>query len=341
MVTLKDIANQSGVSIATVSNILNGKSNVSEETKNRVLELINSTGYRPNYLARGLRASKTKTVGIIIEEISAFSAPHIIEGLMSYFEDNGYRCILENLRLYTKWGEKWYNHTDYLPPVQAAIQEMLSIKVDGIIYLAGHARYIDFLPTDLDIPIVISYALSKDNNFTSVSIDDFISAYKITEHLIKKNHKKIAVVAGTQNNIHNILRLEGYKKALLDNEIPFDDSMIYNGNWDKPSGYEACKNFESKNISFDTVFSFNDNMAAGVYDYFIEKNLTIGQDAFVAGFDNQVVCEYMNPPLTTMQIPLIEIGKRSAEELLAFINNEKSTKENISIPCSLIERKSV
>ena len=80
MVTLKDIANQSGVSIATVSNILNGKSNVSEETKNRVLELINSTGYRPNYLARGLRASKTKTVGIIIEEISAFSAPHIIEG---------------------------------------------------------------------------------------------------------------------------------------------------------------------------------------------------------------------------------------------------------------------
>ena len=97
MVTLKDIANQSGVSIATVSNILNGKSNVSEETKNRVLELINSTGYRPNYMARGLRASKTKTVGIIIEEISAFSAPHIIEGLMSYFEDNGYRCILENL----------------------------------------------------------------------------------------------------------------------------------------------------------------------------------------------------------------------------------------------------
>ena len=107
MVTLKEIAEKCSVSITTVSNILNGKSNVSERTKERVLQVIKETGYRPNYMARGLRAARTNSVGIIIDDLTEFSSTGIIDGIMSYFDEHNYKAILENLRFYSKWGTKW------------------------------------------------------------------------------------------------------------------------------------------------------------------------------------------------------------------------------------------
>ena len=161
MITLKEIAEKCDVSITTVSNILNGKSNVSENTKERVLKVIKETGYRPNYMARGLRASKTYSVGLIIDDLTEFSSTGIIDGIMSYFDEHHYKAILENLRFYSKWGTKWYHNKGYEDSVQQSIDEFESIKVDGIIYVAGHARCISCIPENLNIPLVISYASSN------------------------------------------------------------------------------------------------------------------------------------------------------------------------------------
>ncbi len=341
MITLKEIAEKCSVSITTVSNILNGKSNVSQATKDRVLQVIKETGYRPNYMARGLRASKTNSVGIIIDDLTEFSSTGIIDGIMSYFDENHYKAILENLRFYSKWGTKWYHNKDYEDSVQQAIDEFEAIKVDGIIYVAGHARSISCIPENISVPLVISYAFSEQEGISSVEFDDVKAACDITKHLIKNGHKRIAVIAGSKNNIHTGRRLEGFKQAMKENKLSVKDSDIRYGNWDTPSGYENAKEL-LPGSDYTAVFCFNDLMAAGVYDYLYENKLVPGKDISVAGYDNRTMSQYLKPPLTTVEIPLYDIGRKSAELILHQIQNpdDKETQHHF-VQCGIIERESV
>ena len=333
MVTLKQIAEECSVSITTVSNILNGKSNVSEDTKERVLKVIKETGYRPNYMARGLRAAKTNSVGIIIDDLTEFSSTGIIDGIMSFFDEHNYKAILENLRFYSKWGTKWYRNKEYEDSVQQAIDEFEAIKVDGIIYVAGHARAISCIPENISVPLVISYAFSEQPGISSVEFDDEKAACDITNHLIKNGHKRIAVIAGTENNIHTGRRLEGFKKAMKENDLPVKDSDIRYGNWYTESGYENAK-LLLKDSDFTAIFCFN--------DYLYEKNLVPGKDISVAGYDNRTMSQYLKPPLTTVEIPLYDIGRKSAELLLNQINNPDNFEVQHSfVQCGIIERESV
>ena len=341
MVTLKEIAEECSVSITTVSNILNGKSNVSETTKQRVLEVIKATGYRPNYMARGLRAAKTNSVGIIIDDLTEFSSTGIIDGIMSYFDEHKYKAILENLRFYSKWGTKWYHNKGYEDSVQQAIDEFESIKVDGIIYVAGHARCISCIPEKLNVPLVISYAFTEQKGLSSVEFDDEKAACDITKHLIENGHKKIAVIAGTKNNIHTERRLSGFKKAMQENGLPVKDSDITYAKWDSESGYESAK-LMLEGSDYTAVFCFNDLMAAGVYDYLYEKKLVPGKDISVAGYDNRTMSQYLKPALTTVEIPLYDIGRKSAELILNQINNPDDFEpQQTFVQCGIIERDSV
>ncbi|MCR4949318.1 MAG: LacI family transcriptional regulator [Treponema sp.] len=341
MVTLKDIAEQCSVSITTVSNILNGKANVSEKTKERVLQVIRETGYKPNYMARGLRAAKTNTLGIIIDDLTEFSTPQIIDGIMSFCEENNYKAILENLRFYSKWGTKWYQNKGYQTSVQQAIEEFSSIKVDGIIYVAGHARNINCIPENLDVPIILAYAFTDNKDISTVEFDDEKAACDLTKHLIKNGHKRIAVIAGVKDNIHTGRRLEGFKKAMKENGLTVKDSDIKFGNWYTESGYENAK-LLLKDSDYTAIFCFNDLMAAGVYDYLYEKKLAPGKDISVAGYDNRTMSQYLKPALTTVEIPLYDIGRKSAEILLNQINSPENFEvQHHFVQCGFIERDSV
>ncbi|MCR4742499.1 MAG: LacI family transcriptional regulator [Treponema sp.] len=339
MITLKEIAERCGVSIATVSNILNGKTNFSEETKERILEVIKETGYRPNYMARTLRAHKTNTIGIIVDDVIDFSAPNLIDGLMGYCEGKGYKIVLENIRFYYKTANIWKSHDEYKEAVNKAIQEMSVIKVDGIIYIAAHSRNIDCIPKNLDIPFVISYAYD-DLETPCVVFDDEKAGFDMTEYLISKGHSKIALIMGNKDSIHTLDRFKGFTKAMKKHSLPVNEKWQYYGNWNLESGYDACKNlFESKELP-SAIFSFNDIMAYGVYKCLSEKNLRPGKDISVVGFDNREVSRFMTPELTTIYIPLREIGEKSADTLIRIINGE-SVEQKIALPCSLIERDSV
>jgi LacI family transcriptional regulator len=339
LITLKELAAKCGVSIATVSNILNGKANVSDKTKERIMKIIKETGYRPNYMARGLRAIRTRTLGLIVDDLTAFSTPSIIEGIMQYCDDNNYRVIFENLRVYTKFkGDKSLKQ-DFKNAVNAAFQEMLSIKVDGIIYVAAHSRIVDYIPKELPVPVVVSYALSSDKKHGSVTIADEDAAYQMTDFLIQKGYKKIAVISGSSGNIHEENRINGYKKALEKNSLSYKSKYIIPANWDRESGYEAAKKLPFNEI--DAVFCFNDAMAAGVYDFLKEMGKAPGKDIGVAGFDNREISAYIDPPLTTMEIPLEEIGRISADLIVKKINGTEEKSEEISVPCRLIIRKSI
>lgn len=346
MITIKEIAKECNVSPTTVSNILNGKPKVGEETKARVLEVVNRRGYRPNYIAQGLRNQKTKTIGIIAEDIVQFTTPEIVEGIMSFCEERGYRTIVKNLRLYARWNDSWFsNEASYHSILDPAMKELVSIMVDGIIYIAGHARRIHCFSEDFRIPAVMVYAFNVNPEIPSVVVDDKKSAYEIVQYIISKGHRKIGVIGGKADNIHTQQRLLGYQKALFENQILYNPSWIRYARWDKESANKEAK--ELLNTDVTAVFCMSDRMAGGVYQYLAEKGLRAGADIAVAGFDNQDIAEFFVPGLTTMALPLKEIGHTSARLLLEQMEGgemepeaEKQPSE-ILIPCTFIERESI
>jgi len=302
MITIKEIARECNVSPTTVSNILNGKPKVSQETKERVLETVNRLGYSPNYIAQGLRNQKTKMIGIIAEDIAQFTTPEIVEGIMSYCEENGYRSIVKNLRLYARWSDSWYdNESSYHSILDPTLKELESIRVDGIIYIAGHARIVHCFPEGFHTP---------------------------------------AVIAVKENNIHTQQRVLGYRKILRENNIPFHPAWVRYTDWEKAGAYLEAKELLKEDVT--AIFCLADQMAGGVYLRLDEMGLRAGRDIAVAGFDNQTIAEYFVPGLTTMALPLREIGNVSADYLLKQMEEaQEEIPEKILIPCTFTERESV
>lgn len=321
MITLKEIAETCGVSVATVSNILNGKPKVSEATRQRVMEVVREHDYQPNYFAQGMRRKRTKTIGIIAEDLKEFSATPIVEAIMAGCEDENYRTLLINLRMYDKWQDTWYkDKVKAESVVLPALRQMQAIKVDGIIYVAGHCREIDYIPENYPIPIVVAYGLAADERYTSVIIDDFNGGYNMTKYLISMGHKKIGLIAGRKDNYHTQQRLEGYRRALEENSLPFCEEYVYFGGWVRSSGYEAMQYLTGRDVT--GIFAMNDTMAAGAYDYMWEHNLQVGRDYSIVGYDNKVISEYLRPLLTTNDIQLAQLGKTAARLMVMELDDE-------------------
>ncbi|MDF2905643.1 MAG: transcriptional regulator [Herbinix sp.] len=343
MVTLKEIARMCGVSTSTISNILNGKPKVSEETRQRVLEVVKQTGYQPNYFAQGMRKQKTRIIGIIVEDLNEFSTTPIVEAIMAYCDDNNYRTILLNMRLYDKWQDTWYDDENKLQSVlQPSIRELLSIKVDGVMYIAGHCRVVNCFPDNFDIPAIVVYAISKSPRFASIVLDDEKGGYDMTRYLISMGHRKIGLIAGAEDNLHTQKRVLGYQRALFEEQILFNPDWIRYGNWKRKSGYDGAKKLVEEDVT--AIFCMNDTMAAGAYDYFFESDIKVGQDISVVGYDNKEISEYLRPNLTTNDLGLREIGRESVDIILNMIESEDSEDEYpeiVRMPCTIVERESV
>lgn len=346
MITLKEIAERCDVSVATVSNILNGKSKASAKTAQRVLKVVEETGYKPNYMAQGLRRQRTKTIGLVVDDIAQFTSPPMIESIMDYCEKNGYRVIIRNLRLYNRWAETWHNQEEaYKLIVEPAMHDVLSAQADGVIYIAGHSRILHCFRDDFPVPAVIAYAFSDVPEVPSVVIDDAGSACEVAKCLIENGHKRIGFIGGRADNFHTQQRLLGYQKALFDNGILFDPDLVYYGEWDRQNGYLGAKTLMKKNVS--AFFCCADKMAGGVYDYLEEIGKEVAKDISVTGFDDEDMAAYFSPKLTTTKLPLAEVGHKAAELLIQKLENgeeeafEGKTPMVYKIACSFIQRRSV
>ncbi len=341
MATIKEIARESGVSIATVSNIINGKPGASEETRKRVLETVKKLDYTPNIIAQNLKQKNTKTIGIITEDITVFNTGGIVDGINEYCDNNDYQFVLGNLRLYQKYDKKFYDSDEYYNSVIEEFKMMQSKQVEGIIYIGCHCRELKCIPNNLSIPIVIAYAFVDNNEFSSVIFNDEQGAYDATTRLTEAGHRNIGVICGLQQSLHTQQRLIGYQRALYDNQILFNPKLMQYGDWERKSGYEASKILEKQNVT--AIFAMNDVMAGGVYDFFNSKESRIGKDIALVGFDNREVSQAYNLPLSTMALPLFEIGRKSAEVLLSVLKEPKEEKEHgiYKIDCKFVERKSI
>ena len=159
--------------------------------------------------------------------------------------------------------------------------------------------------------------------------------------LIQNENEKIGVICGLQQSIHTQERLRGYQRALYDNNILFNPSFLYYGDWERESGYEAAERLVEQGIT--AIFSMNDVMAGGVYDYLNNKSILIGKNISIIGFDNREVSQAYNPKLATMALPLYEIGRKSAQVLIKSLveNNKKITNKIYKIKCKFIEGNSL
>ena len=343
MITVKEIAQICGVSPSTVSNILNGKTNMSEETRQKVLGTIKEIGYQPNFFAQSMRKQNSRIISIITEDLNQFSTGSIVEAVMAYCEDHDYRTILMNLRLYDKWSDTWFEDEQKVKAVlDPVVQESLSIRVDGLLYVAGHCRVINGLYPDLPIPAVFAYGLSGNEKYPSVVIDDEKGGYAITKYIISKGHRKIGLIGGSAENLHTKARLLGYQKALFEGTILYNPFWVRYGEWTRNSGYREAEYLVREGVT--AIFCMNDNMAAGAYDYLYENHMEIGKDISVAGYDDRELAGYLRPGLTTNKIELREIGRKAAEILLRLLDEEQKEKEDfgiVRIPCRMIERASV
>ncbi|MBU9739625.1 LacI family DNA-binding transcriptional regulator [Diplocloster agilis] len=339
MAGIKDIAKQCNVSIGTVSNILNGKGKASDATRQLVMEAVRELNYKPNYMAKNLKQRQRRTIGVITEDLTVFTSPEIVDGINACCEENQYQIILGNLRLYKKYKMLYDTSEDCLQTVSDEISEMLAKLVDGIIYIGNHERELNCIPKEIPIPFVCAYCFTNNPSMPSVVVNDEKGSYDATLELLKSPGRNLGVIAGAPDSFHMQARLKGYQKALYENNIPFNPDLVYYGDWERQSGYEGARFLLSRGV--DTILSMNDMMAGGLYEYADDHGIRIGTDISVIGFDNRDFSVWFRPKLTSMGLPLHQLGYRAAELMITLLRGDKVPEHMNYVECPIILRDSI
>lgn len=344
-ITIKDIAARCGVSIATVSNVLNGRTNkVSEEVYKRIMAVVEETGYKPNYLAKNLRAISTKTIGVIVEDLMLFSTSPIVEGLMKRAEELGYSVVIENMRLFGRWSVKWMDDNALLQAsLGPVMSKMEALNVDGIVYIAGYEHVVEINKRPENVPFVIVYADSSDKTIPSFKLDDETGGYLSYKYLHSMGHRKIGIITGEASSPHTVNRMRGIQRAMFEAGELFNPSLTVYETWNKAGGYKGMEQLEGADIT--AVLCLSDLIATGVYQFLQERGLKPGKDLSIIGHDNHEASQLLYPTLTTVSLALDELGNAA---MTWIINKcEKDSKEEadeqmqFTIAGELIERESV
>ncbi|RKP56188.1 LacI family transcriptional regulator [Cohnella endophytica] len=335
---IKEIAAKANVSIATVSYVLNGTRNVRPKTRERVLRVIEEMNYKPNNAAQSLKRKRTNTIGVIAEDVTVFNVPEIIDGINDCADKLDMHILLTNLRLDKRISRNFDQVDSYRSFAANAVSELLSKQVDGIIYIGIHPRDLTGLFDTYGKPIVYAYCYTQ--NDVSLQYNDEQASYDAMAHLVKQGHKRIAVITGMMDSIPSRLRFNGFYKAIMEYNLPFDPQLMKMGNWEAESGYRLTMELLELNEPPTAILAMNDVMAVGVLRAAAEVGVLIPRELSVIGFDNREFSEYLIPRISTMDLPLHEIGYQAMESLALLIKGEPIP--NNPLPnCKLIERDSV
>jgi LacI family transcriptional regulator len=341
MVRIKEIAQLTGVSTATVSNVLNGKPGAASEIKAReIIETARNLNYTPNILAKNLQRQGTRTIGIITEDLTVHNNPEIIDGIDAFCAEQGYEIIVANMRLYKLFRHDYYSNYALCEEIlTGTMRNMMAKQVEGIVYVANHCREIPALPSWVNIPVVFAHCISQGDIYPAVLYDDEAASREVTELLINKGHRRIGVMSGLKNSYHTQKRLDGYQKALKAANIGYDAGLVVHGDWYMESAYNLVDKLIKAKVT--AIFVFNDIMALGVCERAEECGLVIGKDIAIAGFDNREFSYGVKSGLTTVETPLNNIGRKCAELIIQQLNKRRIGKKRIFLPCTLHTRTSV
>ncbi|HEU0292028.1 MAG TPA: LacI family DNA-binding transcriptional regulator [Anaerolineales bacterium] len=325
-VKLEDIAKETGFSISTVSRVLSSSSYpVSEQIREKVLRAAELMGYEPNIAARSLRTDRTNTIGIIVDDILSPFTPPIVRGIQDYLNENGFLSLIVN--------SDWDPYQE-----QAAIKTLLSRPVDGILFVEySHQTTSDVLERS-NKPRVFVHRLFGSPIKNSVVPDDYYGATLATTHLIDLGHRRIGYINGPENWHTCRARLSGYKATLASHHLPFELSLVQPGDWEIESGYAAMKSLLTLAEQPTAVFAANDLMALGAIYAIQDAGLSVPEDVAVVGYDNRNFTKTVRPRITTVSMPVIEMGGVAAGLLLKQIAEGRKEEEEIKVKGQLIVR---
>jgi len=325
-IKLEDIAKETGFSISTVSRVLsNSTYSVSEPIREKVLRVAERMGYEPNIAARSLRTDRTNTIGIIVDDLLSPFTPPIVRGIQDYLNEHGFLSLIVN--------------SDWDPDQeQTAIKTLLSRPVDGIIFVEySHQTNSDVLERS-NKPHVFVHRLFGSPIKNSVVPDDYYGAGLATEHLIHLGHRRIGYINGPENWHTCRARLSGHQDTLARYNLTFDQSLIQPGDWEMESGYTSAKNLLKQNERPTAIFAANDAMALGAIYAIQDAGLNVPQDMAVVGYDNRNFTKTVRPRITTVSMPVIEMGGVAAELLLKQLAEGRKEEEEIKVKGQLIIR---
>jgi LacI family transcriptional regulator len=327
-VSLADVAEAAGVSIATASRVLTGSNHpVAEKTRQRVLKVAEELGYQPNLIARGLRTEQTLTIGIIVENILSPFIPPIIRAIHDYLREYDYFGIIIN--------------SDWNPAAEIeAIEHLARRHIDGIIFVESYLRSSDEVSKLISKPHVFVHRLFNSLNMNSVVPDDRYGARLAVRHLAGLGHQRIAFINGPPGWDAALNRMAGYQEELAAWGIPFDPVLVDVGDWEVRSGYLAGQRLISLEQPPTAVFAANDLMALGVIYAAQEAGLRVPEDLAVVGYDDRDFSGFIRPALTTVRMPCEQMGRASAESLLRLIKGEVEVVEPILVKGELVVRQS-
>ncbi|MBD1382288.1 LacI family DNA-binding transcriptional regulator [Metabacillus arenae] len=323
--TIKDVAKHAGVSVATVSRIVNGLSGYSNETRDHVLKIIKELGYKPNEVARNLVNRKTNTIGVLVPKLSSSFSARLLQGIERVSHQNQYTVFVCN--------------TDSSGTRTLEYLKLLSEKqVEGIVFASKYLtnEYYEAI-SSLQIPTVIVSSFSKRKELPFLKVNDEEAAYAATEYLIKKGHQRVAMISGPKKDlIAGLPRIIGYHRALSDHHFDLDENLMAYGDFTYTSGYRAIEQLLKKDPNVTAVFAASDEMALGVISYCYEKGIRIPDQLSVIGYDDTELAQMSTPPLTTVHQPIQKMGEKAVETLIKMGKGEKV--ESRFLPFSIIER---
>ena len=313
-VTMEDIARMAGVSKATVSRVVNGiEQGVGPETRRRVLQIVKETNYRSYSLPS---QNQSKTLGLIIPDIINPFFGELVKAIEGEATEQGYTVLLGNTDFSMEKEERY-------------LSIFLAKRVDGIILVTTAQTAGEH------------YQRLKKYSVPCVLVDRMLAGAEYTAGLIQHRNEKIALISGPRNISTSVERIQGYRDALEQYRLPFEERLIKYGDYTFESGYRAIMELEREGTRFTGVLAANDTMALGAIKALKELTYAIPEDVEIIGFDNIGFSQLCDPPLATIQQPTIEMGRRAADTLIRAIVGKPIETKNIHLQPKLVVRGSV
>jgi LacI family transcriptional regulator len=332
MASINDVARRAGVSISTVSRVMNNHPNVSEEKRKAVFKAIADLNYVPNALAQGLVKKATNTIAVLIADITNMFYANLLKSLEDRLNDKGYYTIIGN----TEWNpEKEREYIHY----------MLQKQVDGIVLASTTLENEDFKKLSLrGIPLVVLDREVNIDRVDRIRIDDYKGGYQATEHLIKAGYRKLVHFSGPRGISSAEDRKKGFFQCVKDYNLSEEKYMVIPGCFTEECGVQNMEQYlEEYSIKEPVgIFAANDAMALGVLKVLNEQGVACPDRVGVVGFDDITFARYSNPPLTTIKRPIKEIGKIVVDTILDRIENQgqEHFHRNITLDVRLVIRES-
>jgi len=325
-VTIRDVAKAAGVSINTVSRALNNKPDIHKETKERVLKIARELGYIKDATATSLRYGLTKVIGVILEDSSNPFYSEVLKSIEMAARKRGFNVIFMNT-------EKDYSLEE------DAVKTMLSRRVDGIIISPTQEKSEDIqLLIKSAVPFVILGVHFDGMEVPEVYSNDVKGGYLAVSHLIEKGRKNIVYLSGYLYKSVARMRLEGYRRALYEHMLPFDESYVFEVEEGVENSYKKMLDIIESGLQFDGVFCFNDISAIGAIQALREKGYTIPDDVSVVGYDDIAFAHFIQPKLTTVRIDKQKEGEEAFELLYEMIKRKEFVNKKLVLDVELVVR---